>query len=78
MATVDGPKQIRYFDPNVPQVPDVEQLRRQVEHLDRLIAEATTLRAAVEEQMNTLRHSGAQDHTGEPKPRKRPRGHGKA
>jgi uncharacterized protein (UPF0335 family) len=73
MATVDGPKQIRYFDPNVPQVPDVEQLRRQVEHLDRLIAEATILRAEVEDQMNTLRRSGDQYKKVEPRPRKRPR-----
>jgi uncharacterized protein (UPF0335 family) len=55
----------------VPQAPDIAQLRRQVEHLDRLIAEATTLRAEVEEQMKTLRHSGDHYQALEPQPRKR-------
>jgi hypothetical protein len=53
----------------VPKAPDFDQLKQQVQHLDRLIEEATHLRAEVEHQMNALRHSGDPERSGAPSPR---------
>lgn len=55
----------------MPTVPDFDQLKTQVEHLDRLIDEAVRLRAQVEQQMNTLRRSGDQDRAGQPTSRRK-------